>query len=226
MPRGKKGGTASFDKLFEDDDDAFFEEWAMARKKALETHQGVDPHIVVLGFLKTTRIPYAIIGGKAAAFHISRMPPSKDASNLMKLAVNTSDYDVCVSQDNAKEFLDALQHKLRKEANTTLDEQRFQGEHVEIILMGVKKSMMLDSVVDVHVVPPTKMPRKLEKDENGLKYASRGWICKELAYSMKYHASHDEMTKALKRQVRHELLQCEALESTSSPTTRKSLSKN
>lgn len=190
----------------DEDDDAFFQQWAEQRKRAMQA-SSVDPMKVVIEFLKTTKIPYAIIGGKAAAFHLQGT--SDGSPSTRALAVSTNDYDVVVEQVHGKQFVDDLQRELKSKTNVALDEKFYESEAVDIILMGVIKKGMFDSIVDVHIIKVNKQfPKKTVKDAFGLKYADREWVCKELEYSMKYHVSADEMTKALKRKARMELLKC------------------
>lgn len=187
------------------DDDEFFHEWAQQRKKALE--QTVDPSAVVVEFLKKTKIPYAIIGGKAAAFHLNAHPSGSPSA--MALALSTNDYDILIQEQHKLSFLSDLYDELRQKSRTGLDQKLYESRQVDIIMIGMKKQDMFDSIVDVHIVKSTsKEFPKIVKDKNGLKYANIGWICKELQYSMKYHASNDELTKTMKRKARYDLLQC------------------
>lgn len=191
--------------LSDSDDDEFFKQWAEQRKKAMEAM--VDPVTVVLNYLKETKIPYAIIGGKAAAFHLQSR--SVGSPSTKALALSTNDYDVLIEANHRKQFLEELQKELRMKARGTLDEKLYESDMVDIVLMGVTKNSMFDSIVDVHILKSgSKNFPKVVKDKSGLKYADVGWICKELEYSMKYHASNDEITKAMKRKARFELLQC------------------
>lgn len=192
----------------DEENDEFFQKWAEQKKKVMLASP-VDPMKVVMDFLKNTKIPYAIIGGKAAAFHLQS---NVEASPQTKaLAVSTNDYDVMVESTYGKQFVDELQSVLKAKTNVQLDEQRYESSTVDIILMGVMKKGMMNSIVDVHILKPghtKQFPKKIVKDATGLKYADKEWICKELDYSMKYHASNDEITKAMKRMARSELLKC------------------
>jgi hypothetical protein len=186
-------------------DDEFFHAWAAQRKMALETT--MDPSVVVVEYLKKTSIPYAIIGGKAAAYHLQTRGAASSTS--MALAMSTNDYDVVIEAGHQRTFLEELQSELRTKARGALDEKLYESTMVDIVMMGVLKNGMFDSIVDVHILKPgSKNMPKVVRDRSGLKYATVEWICKELEYSMKYHASNDEITKALKRKARFELLQC------------------
>lgn len=188
------------------DDDEFFQKWAEQQKKAME--QMVDPITVVLNYLRQTKIPYAIIGGKAAAFHLQALGTGSPTS--MALAMSTNDYDVLIEHSNRKQFIEELQKELRMKARGSMDEKLFESDMVDIVMMGFTKMGMFDSIVDVHILKPLakSFPKTTLKDRSGLRYAPKEWICKELEYSMQYHASADEVTKALKRKARYELLQC------------------
>lgn len=200
-----KSKSASWDPS-EEEDDVFFQQWAQQKKLAMQMTP-IDPMKIVVDFLKNTSIPYAIIGGKAAAFHLQNNAGGSPTTRA--LAVSTNDYDVIVEQAHGKRFVDELQRELKSKTSVLLDEKFYESEMVDIVLMGVTKKGMFDSIVDVHIVKKTKQfPKKIVKDAFGMKYADKDWICKELAYSMKYHTSADEMTKALKRKARMELLKC------------------
>lgn len=190
----------------ESDDDEFFQAWAEQRKKALEAT--VDPSVVVIEFLKNTKLPYVIIGGKAAAYHLQKHQVGSPTS--MALALSTNDYDVLIEASSAKQFLEELQKELRSRARGALDEKKYESELVDIVMMGITKQGMFDSIVDVHILKPgsKQFPKAVKDSTTGLKYAPLDWICKELEYSMKYHASNDEVTKALKRKARYDLLKC------------------
>lgn len=193
----------------DEENDEFFQKYAEQRRKVLLASPK-DPMKIVVEFLKNTKIPYAIIGGKAAAFHLQINV--EGSAQTKALALSTNDYDVIVENSHGKEFVNSLQTALKENTNVQLDEQRYTSDVVDIVLMGVMKKGMLDSIVDVHILKPAHskhFPNKIVKDvASGLKYADKLWICKELQYSMKYHASNDEMTKAMKRIARFELLKC------------------
>ncbi len=188
------------------DDDEFYRQWAEQQKKAWEST--IDPMAVVLNYLRQTDVPYAIIGGKAAAYHLQYVPTGSSTS--MALAMSTNDYDVLIEHTHRKEFIEKLQKELRTKARAFMDEKLYESELVDIVMMGIMKNGMFDSIVDVHVLKPNakSFPKKTIKDSSGLRYAPKDWICKELEYSIQYHASTDEITKALKRKARYELLQC------------------
>lgn len=168
-----------------------------------------NPSVIVVDFLRKTEMSYAIIGGKAAAYHIQDSDSAAPAT--LALAMSTNDYDVMVNETISKVFIEQLQTELRHRTHVTLDEKRFESPLIDIVMMGIHKKGMFDSIVDVHIVKTTKDTHfpKVVKDRTGLRYATKDWVCKELKYSMKYHASADEVTKALKRKARHELLKCE-----------------
>jgi hypothetical protein len=191
------------------DDDEFFKEWMNQRKQAVF----VDPAKVVVDFLAATKIKYAVIGGKAAAFHLvsAGSGTDSDASDLHALATSTHDYDIIVTSKDGNQLVDDLQSSLRKHANVALDEKIYDNDSVRIVLMGITKQGMFDSVVDVHILKPPHdhhFPTEVVKDSLGLKYAAKPWICNELKYSLKYHTSSDELTKAMKRKARMTLLKC------------------
>lgn len=192
------------------DDDEFFKGWMEQRKQAVF----VDPAKVVIDFLSATKIKYAVIGGKAAAFHLVSVGSERasDAFDLHALATSTHDYDILVTSKDGKQLVEDLQSSLRKHANVALDEKIYENDSVCIVLMGLKKQGLFDSVVDVHILKAPhdhNFPTELVKDSLGLKYAPKQWICNELKYSLKYHTSSDELTKALKRKARMTLLKCE-----------------
>lgn len=200
---GSRGSTSSLAS----DDDAFFKQWAANRQKALA--ETMDPLKVVVQFLANTKIPYAIIGGKAAAFHLV----GTTASDAQKaLAVATNDYDVIVTHEHSRLFMEMLQTALRNHSRITLDEKVYESDAVKIVLMGVKKNGFFDSIVDVHVLNSLNadhFPKSVIKDPvTKLVYADKSWICKELKFSLKYHVAADEITKTLKRQARMSLLNC------------------
>lgn len=213
MSRSSSRASSKDSLLSSDDDSAFFAAYAAARHKAM-TAPFVDPTTLVLQVLKTTKIPYAIIGGKAAAFHISRLPPPKTSgsrSPRSNLALSTNDYDILVKHAHGKELVEALQTELKNKTTTQFDEKIFESDVVEIVMTGIRKKDLFDSIVDIHILKPAyenKFPAKIVIDSTGLKYADHAWVCNELAYSLKYHTSSDEMTKAMKRQARSELLNC------------------
>jgi hypothetical protein len=165
-------------------------------------------------FLSATKIKYAVIGGKAAAFHLlsAGSDTESNASDLHALATSTHDYDILVASKDGKQLVEDLQSSLRKHANVTLDEKIYENDSVRIVLMGLTKQGLFDSVVDVHILKAPHdhhFPEEVVKDSLGLKYAPKLWICNELKYSLKYHTSSDELTKAMKRKARMTLLKCE-----------------
>lgn len=200
------------------EDDAFLQDLMRARMAAAALQPRKDPHEVVRDFLRTTKTPYAIIGGKAAAFHLNtRVAPGTDSPSLLQLAKSTLDYDVMIKQTDASAFIQQLQQRLAKESRIPLDEKRYEGAVVDIVLMGHAKDGLLDSIVDVHILKekkgahPTHFPPIVHGvgDDAGLRFASWEWVCKELAYSLQYHSSHGEAIKSVKRQVRRDLLKCD-----------------
>jgi hypothetical protein len=188
-------------------DETLFAKWVQLHINAYKPLR--DAHDVVIDFLRETHFPYAIIGGKAAAYHIAKLPALATNENITSqyiLATSTSDCDVVVAHGHSKAFLEMLQKKLREEALQTLDEKRFAGADVEIVLMGVRNKTIMNSIIDVHVYAKRGSPNR-ERGQDGLWYADRTWICKELEYSLAHHTSNDDITKTLKRKARIALLQ-------------------
>lgn len=209
MSRRSSPSSSLASSLASSSDDVFFRQFVAQRMAAQSAK--VDPHAATLGFLATTKVPYAIIGGQAAAYHISR-EQSLSQEDSSRVALMTNDIDVLVRHEDGKRFVEALQRHLNAKASASLHEKIIDGPYVTITLIGTKRQGLMDSVVDVHTLKPAegaRFPATVVRDpETKLVYANLKWVCDELAYSMRNHASADEPLKALKRQKRHALLNC------------------
>lgn len=189
------------------EDNAFFEKWAATRKKALM--HSISPRDATLQYLKKTTIPYAIIGGKAAIYHLITTGAN---SSLLALASSTNDYDLIVKSTYADRFIHDLQAYIRKKtAGTGLDQKTYDTPMVRIVLMGVQDRHMFTDIVDVHALKPqfdSHFPKNSVIGPDGLWYADKAWVCKELKFALKHHASYNDVSKSVKRQARHDLLEC------------------
>lgn len=181
----------------EEDDSKLFQSWLQTRKKKL------DPKEVVEQFLKTTTIPYAIIGGQAARFHLECLPIRPCPS--LALAFATYDYDVLVMKKDCTLFITDLQNTLRNRSLVPLEEKQVFYQHVSIVMIGYYKNNIFCSIVDIHIHQYKSLPNVVQTATH-LKYANKEWICHELKTSIQQHSSIMEAIKTLKRKVRYELL--------------------
>lgn len=195
---------------WEDDDDDFIHKLVLARMQQQRILQ--TPEEVVMDYLKSlgAKYPYAIIGGKAAVFHLSKRSRSKASreSTTERLAKATTDIDIIIPKAKEHDFMKGLQNALREKANRSLEQKEYHADDITIHLIGELKREMFSSVVDVHVVKSSNMP-SVDIGDDGIRYANKQWVCSELKYSIEHHSSMDEPSKALKRNARYKLLQCE-----------------
>jgi hypothetical protein len=223
--KGGKGSTSSSshsastsasvsrDSLLSDeDDDSFFKNYKEKQMQDMKTAE--DPLTLIKRFLATTSIPYVVIGGKAAAYHIQTLTRSfsNQSREQMDLAQSTNDYDVLIKHTQLNEFLGGLKSTMGATINRfdIIEKEMLFGD---IILVGNKKNGIMGSVIDIHTLNKAnhyKFPKEKDivRGKDGIKYAPLNWICEDLDHSLKNFASMEDIIKTLKRQARYKLLDC------------------
>jgi hypothetical protein len=188
----------------------------MYKEKQMQDMKAVeDPLTLIKRFLATTSVPYVVIGGKAAAYHIqNRSKSSSSKSREYELAQSTNDYDVLIKHTQLNEFLGGLKSTMGATINKfdIIEKEMLFGD---VILVGNKKNGVMDSVIDIHTLNKAnlhKFPNEKDivKGKDGIKYAPLNWICDDLDHSLKNFASMEDITKTLKRQARYKLLDCKS----------------
>jgi hypothetical protein len=205
--------SVSRDSLLSDeDDDSFFKNYK--EKQMQDMKNAEDPLTLIKRFLATTSVPYVVIGGRAAAYHIQNI--AKSFSNRSReqvdLAQSTNDYDVLIKHTQLNEFLGGLKSTMGASINKfdIVEREMLFGD---VILVGNKKNGLIDSVIDIHTLNKAnlyKFPNEkyIVQGKDGIKYAPLNWICDDLDHSLKNFASMEDITKTLKRQARYALLDC------------------
>lgn len=171
------------------------------KQKLLDTLKTKTPNEAVMNFLSKTEIPYVIIGGKAAAFHIGN--PDTEAK---KIAVASEDYDVLVPDRFKYDFIKRLVKEMDSTTMTTLYLK--ENESLQIYMLGWYVDKSFISYVDVHV--KDNLPAH-ELSTGNIKYANVKWLCEELTLTIKSRSSSDERTKYMKRLIRFQLLNAQLL---------------
>ena len=198
--------------LSDEDDDSFFKNYKEKQMQDMKTME--DPLTLIRRFLTTTYVPYVVIGGKAAAYHIQNRAKSfsNKSREQLDLAQSTHDYDILIKHNHLNEFLGGLKSTMGASINKfdIIEKEMLFGD---IILVGNKKNGMMDSIVDIHILNKAnlhKFPNEKEivKGKDGIKYAPLNWVCDDLDHSLKNFASIEDITKTLKRQARYQLLDC------------------
>ena len=118
------------------DNDEFFQAWAKQRAEVIKSH--IDPYSVVQNLLRSTKVPYCIIGGKAAAFYLTAEHASKEGYIL---ATATNDYDIIISSQYRDAFLGEVSNAFS--GNNNLENKEYKSDKVDIILIGLKKKRCL-----------------------------------------------------------------------------------
>lgn len=151
-------------------------------------------------FLKSTNIPYVVIGGKAAMAYLTGVQMPLENRVLVQ---STNDWDVVVQPQYAKRMVDEMAAVLRKivPPNMLSSQEHTQvnaGTDV-IYLMGFLSQKFQDSLVDIHVkkaLPPATTIQ-------GIRYATRAWLLEQIE---KYLGSANSPLKAMKRTKRQTYL--------------------
>lgn len=155
--------------------------------------------VLVRQFLKATSVPYVIIGGKAAEYHV--MHHFKHALNDRNTLAITStlDYDVIVAPQNVDKFVQEFRERARAQVdlNKLAYSEKDMGP-VVIHSIGTMDRGFMNSVLDIHAYKADKVPRATVADD-GLRYANASWLAKEIRMR---ESSSDEPTKAWKRHTR------------------------
>lgn len=184
----------------DEENDEYFRRY-VEKQKLLDTLKTKTPNEAVTNFLSKTEIPYVIIGGKAAAFHIGN--PDTEPK---KFAVASEDYDVLVPDRFKYDFIKCLVKEMDSTTTTTLFLK--ENESLQIYMLGWYVDRTFQSFVDVHVVKD-KLPNHKVSSEN-LKYVNKTWLCEELTRTIKTRSSSEERTKYMKRLLRNKLLNASA----------------
>ena len=97
----------------ESNNNEFFQQYM---KQRFENQKYKKPiQNVILNFLKKTNINYAIIGGKAAIYHINKLNPDTSSNNYL-YASSTDNYNILVKSDNYNQFINSLTENLRSKS--------------------------------------------------------------------------------------------------------------
>ena len=163
----------------------------------------LPPVEIVKNFLASITIPYIVIGGKAAVYHLSHIEGSQ-SSSTKKLAKSTEDYDIYCDKANSKKFIENIQLAL---ANRGFELKETETDDENITMIGNIKKGTFESIVDIHV-PKKKVDISSIKGHDGITYASVEWICNDLKNILENKSSQFEMVKYEKRKARFKLLKC------------------
>lgn len=177
-------------------------------KMRLENNKKKVPlSTAVLNFLKSTTIPYVIIGGKAAEFYIKRnVNKSKFNKQNILLAESTNDYDILVKSEQYDKFISDLSEYILFFSENKANYHVSNMKNTRIFMLGIRnKDKVLDDILDIHEYK-NKLPNRLFNKSSGLYFASKDKIISNLKYSLKHHSSTLQPTKTLKRQMRLKLL--------------------
>lgn len=195
--KSNKSGKESWE-LSSSDDDFYkaFREAELAKRKVV-----VKPIDIITDFLKTTDIPYIVVGGKAAIYHLNKIPNIKSSSSK-RLAKSSEDYDIVCKQKNSKKFIESLGEKL---INSGVEMKEVEMKNENITMIGHNKKGIFDSLIDIHI-PKVKITIKGEKGDDGITYASLDYVCEQLENELKNKGSALEVLKFRKRETRYKLL--------------------
>lgn len=157
---------------------------------------------VIRQFLTRTKIPYVVIGGKAAEHHILRQFGNSIKHSNRNLITSTIDYDVIVHPRDFPTFIDEF-HKFatgKVDVGALTHVQQDMGP-VTVHLIGVKTKAFVDSYLDVHVYKSGFVPRAAPDTANGgLRFANAKWLVDEM--QSRPLGNSNFASKALKRHVR------------------------
>ncbi len=193
----------SFDDLLDDlDSNNAFKAYSNARRTNMnkantKNHMAEHGLNAVEGLLRTTNIPYVVIGGQAASKYATLSHAALSNENTL-LVSSTIDYDLMVKATDHERFLEALLQSLACVIPTRLLHERM-NDDLNIHIIGFKQGDMVESLVDLHIVP--KLPPSVRLD--GIRYARIDWLEEELRRTV--HMVNSEW-KGLKRQKRLNVL--------------------
>ncbi len=142
--------------------------------------------VAIEQFLVSTRIPYVVIGGKAASAHLANINMNARNRNIV---TSTTDFDVVVRITDLDRFLNAVMAVLRHVVPGDLLHAAGSGN---IMLIGVRRGGMLESLVDIH--PESSLPPSVAL--RGIRYATVSHLLQEFA---RHPPSALEAMKGLKR---------------------------
>jgi len=179
-------------------------------------------------FLANVTMDYAIVGGKAAIYHLAQEPYAsrkKDNLQLESYANHSDDWDILIREKDEHSFVDALQEAIRSALGpyrmnlVTFEREILNGE--TLYLMGYMKSHsntkgerweMFEDLIGLHVIPTGKPFPKSQTDKTlNLRYAPVKWICQDLKEAIENNASSEVASKTYKRMARQQLLNCEKI---------------
>lgn len=191
---------------WEQSSDSFTKKYEEAEKAKRLASKQVNLIDLITHFLQNTTIPYIVIGGKAAIYHLNQMQDVQSSENK-KLATLSNDYDLYSDDKNAKELINSLEKIL---SNRGLEKKEVETDTENITMIGNIKNKIFESVIDIHV-PKTKIDISSIKGIDGIQYASLEWICNDLKNILENKSSQLEIVKYEKRKARFDLLQCKKI---------------
>lgn len=206
-----KNSNNNFDNLLDEDDD-YIQQLQAQRRAELMQAQLISQNSLRLEelagaaverALMKTAVPYAVIGGKAAAGILKQLSKSM-TNNNRALAYSTSDWDIMVTPASFETLAAEVTQAATNATGIQLTQHEFQDPTSGklIYLFGYLHARVFTSLMDFHinkVLPPVITIA-------GVKYASTSWIIQELNRTIRNHSSASEALKYLKRQKRLQLL--------------------
>lgn len=190
---------------FNDNDNEFWNQ--MVKNRMEQQKMKTNNHTIILDYLRETPIKYAIIGGKAALFHINKYTKYNESFNEnYKYAISTDNYNVVVSKDNYTNFLNGLKKTLRMKSNSNLilKEGKIYNS-LRLTQIGKRNTALINIHEHDNIKLKKRFPNTIQ-DDTGLKYATKSYIIDNLQHSIKHHASSMNRTKTDKRKARLKLL--------------------